>query len=133
MNAQALQLLISVGGIATMVGLCRALFGHKEASLSHIELAAESLERDIPGFRAGQTAVSGDWRSALLEDLQDGQIYLAIVRGEGLVTRKLTRGIRIARDADRLRLKLQDFTLRAVELDLPDAAAWEVKLKGLAA
>jgi hypothetical protein len=49
------------------------------------------------------------------------------------VTRKLARGIGIARDGDRLELILDDFTLRDTQLDLTDAAAWEMKLKGLTA
>jgi hypothetical protein len=60
MNVQLLQLLISVAGIAVMVGLFRLLFGGREASLGNIAAVAERLARDIPGFRAGQVVLSRD-------------------------------------------------------------------------
>ena len=133
MNAQLLQLLISVAGIVVMVGLCQLLFGGKETSLGDVAAVAERLARDIPGFRAGQATLSRDARSALIENVQDGQIYLAVARGGDLVTRKLARGIQVARDDGRLLLTLDDFTLPKAELELADAKTWEMKLKGLAA
>jgi hypothetical protein len=133
MNAQALQLLISVGGITLMVGLCAALFGRAGKPLSDASAAAESLARDVPGFHAGRMALSHDARSALIEDARDGAIYLAVVRGDGLVTRKLGRDALGGRDGDRLMLNLRDFTLRKADLELADAASWEAALKGVTA
>jgi hypothetical protein len=133
MNAQLLQLLISVGGIAVMVGLCRLLFGRGGATLPTTATITQTLARDIPGFRAGRATLSRDARAALIEDLSDGQTYLAIVRGDDLVTRKLTRGLGIARNGTRLRLSFDDFTLPKAELDIDDAAAWESKVRGLTA
>ena len=133
MNAQLLQLLISVGGILLMVGLCRMLFGRGGTMPATPEALAANLARDIPGFGAGRTAISRDARSALIENAQDGQVYLAVQRGDDVVTRKLSRGLGIARDGTHLRLTLHDFTLPKVELDLADADAWETRLKGLAA
>ena len=133
MNAQLLQLLISLGGIALMIGLCRVLFGGRETSLADTGAVSENLACNIPGFRAGATTLSRDRRSALIESLQDGHIYLAVVRGDGLVTRKLARGVKIARKGDRIELELKDFTLPRAELDLSDALVWETKLRGLAA
>ena len=66
MNAQALQLLISVGGITLMVGLCAILFGRAAKPLSDTN-AAECLARDVPGFRAGRMALSRDAKSVLIE------------------------------------------------------------------
>lgn len=133
MNAQALQLLISVAGITVMVAICWALFGRATGSLSSAEDAVTTLARDIPGFRAGEKTISRDGRAALIEDVRDGAIYLAIIRGGDVVTRKLSRGLGLARDGDRLELRLKDFTLRRADLDLADADSWETKLKGLAA
>jgi hypothetical protein len=133
MNAQLLQLLISVGGITLMVGLCWALFGHKSVPLADGAALSASLARDTPGFHAGQVAISRDANSALIEDARDGAIYLVVSRGDGLVTRKLAPGALVARDGDRLDLRLLDFTLRQVQLDLADATAWETKLKAVAA
>jgi hypothetical protein len=133
MNAQALQLLISVAGIALMVGLCRVLFGRGGAMRTTSEAITQSLTRDVPGFRAGRMALSGDAYSALIENLEDGHIYLAVRRGDDLVMRKLARGLGVVRDGAHLRLALNDFTLPSADLDLADAAGWEIRLKGLAA
>ena len=133
MNGQALQLLISVGGIAAMVAICWALFGRAVASLSSADAAIATLTRDIPGFRSGEKTMSRDGHAALIEDARDGAIYLAIMRGGDVVTRKLSRGLGVARDGDRLELRLKDFTLRKADLHLADADSWETKLKDLAA
>ncbi len=133
MNAQLLQLLISVGGITLMVGLCWALLGHKSAPLADGAVLSESLAQDIPGFRAGQVAFSRDARSALIENARDGDVYLVVSRGDGLVTRRLAPDTLVARDGDRLDLRLRDFTLRRTQLDIADAAIWEMKLKAAAA
>jgi hypothetical protein len=133
MNAQVLQLLISVAGIAVMTGLCRFLFGGRTTPLGDAGALAGRLARDIPGFRAGRAALNRDARSALIENVRDGQIYLAVVRGDDLVTRKLGPGLDIARDGTRLVLTLDDFTLPRAELELADASEWESRLKGSAA
>lgn len=128
MNGELLQLMISLVGIAAMMGFCWLLFGHGDLSLSDADVLNATLGRDVPGFRAARTALSRDARSALVEDAT-GAIYLAVVRGDGLVTRKLARGIQVARNGSRLSLTLKEFTLRKVALDLDDAQAWEAKLK----
>ena len=133
MNAQLLQLLISVAGIALMVGLCRLLFGAGETFLRDIGAVVAKLAHDVPGFRAGQAAISRDGCSVLIENIADGEVYLAVMRGDNLVTRKLARGTGIVRVGNRLEMRFDDFTLRAARLELADAPAWEMKLKGLAA
>jgi hypothetical protein len=133
MNAQVLQLLISVGGIAVMVGLCRALFGHTTTPLPDADALAEKLAHDIPGFRAGRIALSRDAEAALAEDLRDGAVYLVLARGDGVVIRRLVRGIGVARDGQRVALQFRDFTLKGARLDLADAEGWETRLKGLGA
>jgi hypothetical protein len=133
MNGQALQLLISVGGVAVMVAICWALFGRAVASLSGPDAVAAALARDVPGFYRGPATLSRDAHAALMENARDGSIYLAVMRGGDVVTRKLTRGFGLARNGNRLELRLKDFTLRKAQLDLADAATWEEKLRGLAA
>jgi hypothetical protein len=129
MNAQLPQLLISLGEVAAMAGLCAALFGWRDAALPD---AGASLGRDIPGFRPGRIAMSRDAKSALIENAQDGAIYLAVMRGDGVVTRRLSRDVRVGREGERLTLDLRDFTLKRTRLDLADAAEWETRLKGAA-
>ena len=126
MNGQLLQLLISLGEVAAMAGLCVALFGWNRAAMPDL---ATALGRDIPGFRPGRVAMSGDAKSALIENASDGAIYLAVVRGDGVVTRRLSHGAQVSRDGERLTFDLRDFTLKRIELDLADAAEWEARLK----
>lgn len=110
-----------------MVGLCFALFGRAGAPAA--EAFEARLAHDVPGFRAGRSAVSGDGRAALIEDARGGAIYLAVARGDGVVTRKLARGAHIGRDGELLTLGLKDFTLKRAQLTLADAADWESWLK----
>jgi hypothetical protein len=126
MNAQLLQLLISLVEVAAMAGLCAALFGWRDAAMPD---AAACLGRDVPGFRPGRIAISGDAKSALIENAGDGAIYLAVVRGDGVVTRRLSREVRVVREGDRLTFDLRDFTLKRMQIDLADAAEWETRLK----
>jgi hypothetical protein len=127
MTGMALQLAVSVAGIALMVGFCWLLFGGAEATLS-AQSAAARLERDVPGFRAGRAALGRDARAALVEDARDGAVYLVLARGDGMVTRKLARGTRMTRDGERLALTLGEFTLKHAALELRDAAEWEARL-----
>lgn len=133
MNGQVLQLLISVGGIAAMVALCWALFGRAEAKLPDADALGARMTRDIPSFLAGAIALSRDGASALVEDVHDGAVYLALARGDGVVIRKLSHGLAIVRTGDQLGLRLKDFTLKDPTLNIVDAERWETRLKGLAA
>jgi hypothetical protein len=123
-----LQLAISLAGVALMVGLSWALFGLRDAPIADADTVRASLARDVPGFRAGRFALSRDAGAALVEDAADGAVYLAVARGDSLVTRKLARGTKLARDGDRLTLDLRDFTLKRAALELDDAAWWERRL-----
>lgn len=123
-----LQLAISLIGIALMVGLCWALFGLGHAPIADAGAVGADLARDVPGFRAGRCALSRDRLAALVEDARDGSVYLAVARGDGMVTRKLARGIALARDGERLTLDLREFTLGRAALELDDAAWWERRL-----
>jgi hypothetical protein len=127
MNAQILQLAISLGGIALMVGLCLFLFGAKVAALSTDAVAA-CLARDVPGFRAGKVALSRDGTAALVEDARDGTVYLALARGDGVVTRRLMRGTALRCDGEELELLLNEFTLKRARLELADAGDWAARL-----
>jgi len=120
----------SLLGVAAIVGLAAFLFGWRDRAMDAQD-AADLLAREVPGFLAGRTG--HDARAALIENVRDGQVYLALVRGDGLVTRKLPKDLRVARDGARLTLDLRDFTLGPARLDLADAEYWEARLTGLAA
>ncbi|MBV9989957.1 MAG: hypothetical protein JOZ72_01575 [Alphaproteobacteria bacterium] len=119
----------SLIGVAAIVALAGWLFGWRDAALD-AERVAQALAREVPGFRAGRA--SPDTRAVLIEDARDGAVYLAVARGDGLVTRKLARGLGVARDGGTLTIRLRDFTLRRAHLQLADADYWEARLKGLA-
>jgi hypothetical protein len=127
MNAQLLQLLISLFEVAAMAGLCALLFGWNRAAVPDL---AAAIGRDIAGFRPGRVSVSADAKTALVENARDGQVYLAVLRGDGVVTRRLSPAVHVSREGRRLTLDLRDFTLKRTELDLADAAEWEARLKG---
>ena len=120
----------SLLGVAAIVALAAWLFGWRDASLD-AERAVEALARDVPDVQAGRT--SSDARAALIENARDGSVYLAVTQGDGLVTRKLSKGIAVARDRTQLSIDPRDFACRRARLDIADAEYWETRLKGLAA
>jgi hypothetical protein len=129
-------LLMSLAGIIMLVGLCALLFGIKRASVTSTPSIEQTLARDVPGFRAGESAIARDKVAALFENADDGAIYLAVGRGDGVVTRKLGHGFvrNVARNGNDLRLKLQDFSLPLARITLEDESSarnWEARLSGL--
>jgi hypothetical protein len=137
MHGLVLQLVISLAGVALMIGACALLFGTRDTLIPSAATVAERLAGDVPGFRASSTAVSRDGRAALLENTVDGNVYLAVVRGDETVMRRLRRGTLkgVTRDGGKLSLELGEFTLGRARLDLGDetAASWEARLKAIAA
>jgi hypothetical protein len=136
MATELLYLLASLAGVAAMVGLCALLFGRATAKIDAATIG-DSLRADIPGFRAGKVALSADGHSALVEDAHDGATYLVIARGNGLVTRKLSRGFlrKARRDGAALDLSLYDFTFPKARLVFGEEAAaleWETRFARLA-
>jgi hypothetical protein len=132
MLSQLLYLAGSLAGVAAICGLCVALFGRGVASLDAGSAQAR-LAQDVAGFRAGRLALAADARSALVEDVRSGAVYLVMVRGDGLVTRSLSGGFvrAAAREGGALRFRFSDFTFPAARIDLGDEAVardWEVRL-----
>ena len=132
MTDQLLYLAISLAGVAGMVGLCALLFGRAVATLD-TRSAAARLANDVPGFRLGNSALSADCRSAMLEDARNGAVYLVTARGDGFVTRGLGRSD--MKEASRagavLALRFSDFTFPAVTIAFHDegvARDWEMRM-----
>jgi len=129
-------ILVSLAGIAVLIGLSALLFGIPKASVQSEQNIETALAQDVPGFRAGDHVLAPDKSAALVENVSDGQIYLAVGCGDGIVTRKLTHGFvrGVARDGRDLRLTLDDFSLPLAHLVLGDEASarsWEMRLSGL--
>lgn len=130
MNTQLLYLAISLAGVAAMVGLCAFLFGREVAKLD-TRTAAARLADDVPGFRLGNSALSADCRSGMLENARDGSIWLVTARGDGFVTRRLSRRDVKARDGASLNLRFSDFTFPGAVIAFHDedvARDWEVRM-----
>ncbi|HEY2034333.1 MAG TPA: hypothetical protein VGH02_11665, partial [Rhizomicrobium sp.] len=71
--------------------------------------------------------------SAMLEDARDGAVYLVTARGDGFVTRRLSRGdVKTAsRTGAALALRFADFTFPAATIAFPDeniAREWETRM-----
>ena len=137
MPTQLIYLAGSLAGVAAICGLCVALFGRGVASLDTASAQAR-LAQDVVGYRAGRFALAADGRSALAEDARDGSVWLVMVRGDGLVTRRLGHGFvrAAAREGGALRFKFSDFTFPAARIDLGDEAAareWETRFGRLSA
>ncbi|HTQ13245.1 MAG TPA: hypothetical protein VMH86_05155 [Rhizomicrobium sp.] len=134
MNPLALYLLVSLAGIAVLVGVNALLFGRRGRGLDMAALEAR-LGLDEPGFRAGNKVLAG--AAALIENAADGALYVARANGEGFVVRKLGRGTlkRLARDGAALDLRLADFAFPRARLAFAgdaEASAWEARLKDFA-
>ena len=132
MTGQLLYLALSLAGVAAMVGLCAFLFGRDVAKLD-TRTAAARLASDVPGFRLGDSALSADMRSAMLEDARDGSVWLVIARGDGFVTRKLSRrDVKAAsRNGAALNLRFFDFTFPGAMIAFHDEAVardWEMRV-----
>jgi len=129
MNELLLYLAGSLTGIALMVGLNVLLFGRKARALDTGALAAR-LALDHPGFRAGDSVVAGD--AALIENREDGAVWLVRAGGDKFVTRKLERVKRLSRAGNALDLRFADFTFPKARLSFADEAtaqAWEARLR----
>ncbi len=94
-----------------MVGLCVLLFGRAVTTID-ADGAAATLAQDVPGFRAGAVALSTDGHAALVEDARDRSLHLVVARGDGLVTRHLSKSyVKTAmQNGAALNLRLADIT-----------------------
>jgi hypothetical protein len=133
----ALYVVISVGGIALLIGLNILLFGRRIAALDQ-DAVVESLANDVPGFRAGRHTIAEGVHTALVENSADGTLYLVAARGSRIASRKLARGaVRgVNRDGKSIALRLSDFTLPKAQLTFADEGAaqeWETRLKQMVA
>jgi hypothetical protein len=130
MSTQIYYLAASVVGIAAMVGLCLLLFGREVTKLD-TRSAAARLAWDVPGFRLGHSALSADARSAVLENLSDGSLWLVTARGSDFVTRRLSRKDMTARNGAALAFRFSDFTFPQAVFAFHDedvARDWELRM-----
>ena len=120
--------------IALLVLLNIIIGGWSSARLRTPEAAAEALGAGVFGFKAGDDiALDAEGRGALALEAGGARIGLAVVFGDRVTVRALGPGdVRsVSRDGARVTVRLNDYTLPGVTLQLAggDAAqAWEARL-----
>lgn len=122
-------LLASLIGVGLLVGLNMFLMRGRHAAFDATKVS-RCLGAEVPGFQAGasQTAGSG---AALCENADDGSVYLAVTRGDAIVTRKLSRGTRLQRSGATLAFTFSDFTFPKASITFDDehvAAEWDARI-----
>ncbi len=121
----AAVLLGSALAVGLVIGLNAVLGGWSASRIDSVESAAQALERDVLGFRAGDEGVAAaDGRAALVLEAEGGRMGLALSQGDVIVSRALHPGeVRRAEAQDaRLVIIMDDFTLPRAVLALADEA-----------
>lgn len=127
-----LDLLISFGGVAVLVGLSFALGGWRSLALDDV-LARDRLAFDEPDFIAKDLFISADGKAAAAIS-EAGEAVFLFALGDGVATRRLPRGAAKVRtegksvvatigDVSRSRIKL-------AAADESEAARWAGRLGG---
>ena len=101
--------------------------------LSDAATAEARLQDDVPGFRAGDVALSSDGHAALVEDARDRAVYLVAVRGDKFVTRRIARASlkQAARNGAALDVRFSDFTFPKAAMTFTNEAIarnWETRI-----
>lgn len=134
----AAVLLGSALAIALVIGLNAMLGGWAPSRIDSVDAAAQALERDILGFRAGaQGVAAADRRAGLVMEADGGRLGLALSQGDVIVSRALRPGeVRGAQaQGERLVITMDDFTLPRAHLTLADeteARLWADRVTGFA-
>lgn len=134
----AAVLLGSALAIALVIGLNAMLGGWAPPRIDSVDAAAQALERDILGFRAGaQGVAAADRRAGLVMEADGGRLGLALSQGDVIVSRALRPGeVRGAQaQGERLVITMDDFTLPRAHLTLADeteARLWADRVTGFA-
>jgi len=112
--------------VGLIIGLNAVLGGWAPSAIDSVQTAAEALERDVLGFRAGtEGVVATDKRAALVMEADGARLGLALSRGDVIVSRALRPGeVRGAQaQGARLVIIMDDFTLPHAHLTLADEDA----------
>jgi len=131
-------LLGSALAVGLVIGLNAVLGGWTPSRIDSVESAAEALERDVLGFRAGDEAVAAtDGRAALVMEADGARLGLALSRGDIIVSRALRPGEvrRAEAQGARVVIIMDDFTLPRVFVTLADEAEarlWAERVTGFA-
>jgi hypothetical protein len=120
--------IISVVGVAAVIGLTWLVGWGRQARIASLEAASARFQADFPAAEVKGGAVGKDGRAALLE-LGEG-FGLVTVLGDELVTRKLGDVTSATQTGEGLVITLPDPTLPRVRLALEadDSAKWLARL-----
>lgn len=100
-----LDLLISVLGVALLVGVCAALGGWRTAALVGEADAAARLHAELPDFHPTRWVIAGDGLSALA--MGEDDVVVLRVLGDGTAVRRAPRAV-VSDRGDRLRVDVGD-------------------------
>ncbi|MHA6289578.1 hypothetical protein [Maricaulis sp. CAU 1757] len=134
MLTSVLVLFGSALGIAVMVALNARLGLSRPARLAGLDEALRRLDDDAVGFEPGEAVIGKEGRAALVENGETGGLALLLAHGSDFVIRYIGPGqVRaVRRDAEgELEIRLKDFSLPRVRIDLGDAdvaEAWAGRL-----
>lgn len=127
-----LDLLISFGGVAVLVGLSFALGGWRSLALDET-VVRDRLSFDEPDFIARDFFVSADGKAAAAIS-EAGEAVFLFALGDGVATRRLPRGAaKVKTEGKSVVATLGDVSRGKVKLaaaDEAEAARWAGRLKG---
>lgn len=124
-------LLIPLIGIALILAAVWLTGGARRARLDRA-LVLKRLAEDLPGFAAGEIAITADEAAALVAEAGGAGQAVLFAAGDKVVVRKLdARDLRrVAVEGERLSIETGDFAHGRFDLALPGAAArWAARLK----
>lgn len=128
-----LDLLISIAGVALMIGLSFALGALRSVAVTK-EAAEERLSFDEPDFKAGSWFVGADNKSAAALSADGGETALVFAVGDGLATRRFSHGaVGVEKTGTTLIFRLGEPSLPRLRLNASDesvAEQWVLRLAG---
>jgi hypothetical protein len=129
----ALDLALSLFGVLALVGAAYLLGATRTAAVT-LEAAAERLAFDEPDFAVGDWLIDGAGRAAAAMSRDGREIALVFALGDGLATRRLSRGRVVAeRAGSDIVIRLGEPSLGKLRLAAPDVATadeWVLRLAG---
>lgn len=128
-----LDLLISAGGVAVLVGLSAFLGAWKSTRIDDAS-ARERIRFDEPDFPLGDVAVSADGKAAVAFGADGREAVVVFAVGDGIASRRIAiSGAIVSLAGEAVEIALSDPTRRRIRLLAPDAATgarWAGALSG---
>lgn len=128
-----LDLLISFGGVAVLVGVSFLLGAWKSATVDEAS-ARERLDFDEPDFRPGEWLFSRDGSAAVAISQDGAEAAFVFALGDGLATRRVKLGaFEVKSEGDKVAARLRDpskWSLKLAAGSPEEAVRWAGRLSG---